>query len=117
VRNGSRACERRRRAHRHGRYRHRHVMAVVEAGLRAVVRCNVHTVELRHRHEDGGVGLMPALPSYLLGEFQFRNESDLKTIVEEAHNKACLPGRLEIPMESFVRGGDRFERKRASRQS
>jgi hypothetical protein len=22
---------------------------------------------------------------------------------EEAHNKACLPGRLEIPMESFVR--------------
>jgi hypothetical protein len=46
---------------------------------------------------------MPALPSYLLGEFQFRNESDLKTIVEEAHNKACLPGRLEIPMESFVR--------------
>jgi len=21
---------------------------------------------------------------------------------EEAHHKACLPGRLEIPMESFV---------------
>jgi hypothetical protein len=24
-------------------------------------------------------------------------------VFEEAHNKACLPGRLEIPMESFVR--------------
>ncbi|CAG4902638.1 FAD-binding oxidoreductase [Paraburkholderia saeva] len=29
-----------------------------------------------------GVWLMPAPPAYLLGEFQFRNESDLETIVE-----------------------------------